>query len=131
MGALNPLLAQTASICARIVALAICRQFQVSRYGTRWMAPIAMCNASFPALTFLYGDFLPINLGDLRIPEPPRLLDRLRWAIRVRHNSPRTEECYVGWVERFIRFHRMRHPKTMGGARSNMSPRMSLASGGC
>ena len=37
--------------------------------------------------------------------EPPRLLDRLRHAGRVRRFFPRTEDCCAEWVERFIRFH--------------------------
>jgi hypothetical protein len=28
----------------------------------------------------------------------------------ARHYSPRTVEAYVGWIARFIRFHRGRHP---------------------
>lgn len=46
---------------------------------------------------------------------PPRLLDRLREEIRVRHFSFRTEETYLGWVRRFILFHGKRHPASMGG----------------
>ena len=44
--------------------------------------------------------------------EAPRLLDQMRRAIRVRHYSIRTEEAYLGWVNRFFRFHR-RHPKEL------------------
>ena len=44
----------------------------------------------------------------------PRLLDRLRAEIRVRHYSLRTEETYVGWVRKFILFHGKRHPGSMG-----------------
>ena len=47
---------------------------------------------------------------------PPRLLDRLREALRARHYSRRTEEAYAGWVRRYVRFHRLRHPETMGAA---------------
>ena len=43
-----------------------------------------------------------------------RLLDRVREAIRTRHYSYRTEEAYVGWIRRFILFHRKRHPADMG-----------------
>src|SRR6185295_14179104 len=43
----------------------------------------------------------------------PRLLDRVRLAIRMRHYSPRTEEAYVEWIRRFILFHGKRHPQTM------------------
>jgi integron integrase len=41
---------------------------------------------------------------------PPRLLDQLRDALRLRHRSRRTEEAYLHWVRRFIRFHGLRHP---------------------
>ncbi len=47
-------------------------------------------------------------------PAAPRLLDRVRQAIRLRHMSPRTEEAYVGWIRRFILFHDKRHPDQMG-----------------
>ena len=44
----------------------------------------------------------------------PRLLDRVRRAIRVRHYSRRTESAYTQWIVRFIRFHGIRHPEEMG-----------------
>ncbi len=44
----------------------------------------------------------------------PRLLPSVRRALRVRHYSRRTEEAYVGWVRRFVRFHGLRHPAEMG-----------------
>ena len=43
-----------------------------------------------------------------------KLLVRLRQAIRLHHYSPRTEEAYVGWVRRFVRFNAMRHPSELG-----------------
>ncbi len=46
-------------------------------------------------------------------PEP-KLLDRVRAAVRLRHYSPRTAEAYVFWVRRFVLFHGKRHPSTMG-----------------
>lgn len=46
--------------------------------------------------------------------DAPRLLDQMREAIRTRHYSYRTETQYLGWVRRFIRFHRMQHPAGMG-----------------
>jgi integron integrase len=46
-------------------------------------------------------------------PQPPKLLDRVRAACRVRHYSIRTEDAYAQWVERFIRFHKLRHPDKM------------------
>lgn len=58
-----------------------------------------------------------------RIPRPPdraadapRLLDRVREALAVRHRSPRTIEAYVGWVRRYVRFHGNRHPRELGAA---------------
>src|SRR5438034_10846288 len=47
-------------------------------------------------------------------PHPPRLLDRVREAIRVRHYSRRTEKAYVHRIRRFIFFHDKRHPADMG-----------------
>jgi integron integrase len=46
----------------------------------------------------------------------PKLLTRLRTAVRARHYSPRTEQSYVGWVKRFVRFHGRRHPAALGEA---------------
>ena len=45
--------------------------------------------------------------------QPPRLLDRVRKELRVRHRSSRTEEAYVHWIRRFILFHGKRHPAEM------------------
>jgi integrase len=45
----------------------------------------------------------------------PRLLDRVREALRARHYSRRTEKAYVAWSRRFILFHGKRHPAEMGG----------------
>jgi integrase len=59
-------------------------------------------------------------LGELPFPQPPRLLDRVRRLLRLRHYSPRTEDCYVDWVTRFVRFHCLRHPNTMGAAEIEM-----------
>lgn len=48
--------------------------------------------------------------------QPPKLLDRMRAAIRVRHYSLATERTYIGWIKRFIYFHQKRHPQDMGAA---------------
>jgi integron integrase len=45
--------------------------------------------------------------------QPPKLLDRLRQACRVRHYSLRTEDAYHDWCRRFILFHGKRHPQEM------------------
>ena len=46
--------------------------------------------------------------------DSPKLLDRLRIQIRLRHYSLRTEQAYVDWARRYILFHGKRHPKEMG-----------------
>jgi site-specific recombinase XerD len=45
--------------------------------------------------------------------QPPKPLDRVRAVCRVRHYSIRTEDAYHDWIERFIRFHGIRHPQEM------------------
>ncbi len=50
---------------------------------------------------------------------PPKLLERMRAAFRSRHYSPRTEETYINWVIRYIRFHDMKHPADMAEAEVN------------
>jgi hypothetical protein len=81
----------------------------------------------------------PAGVGDLRPaarPSPsatrlspaspaqsrlPKLLDRLREALRSRHYSRlsavaqagRAEQCYYHWVKRFIFFHHLRHPHVL------------------
>jgi len=44
----------------------------------------------------------------------PRLLDRVRERIRVKHYSIRTERAYVHWIRSFILYHGKRHPQEMG-----------------
>lgn len=44
----------------------------------------------------------------------PRLLDRVREEIRLRHYSIRTEKSYINWITRFILFHDKQHPQNMG-----------------
>jgi integron integrase len=44
------------------------------------------------------------------------LLQEMRRALRVRRYSMRTEEAYVSWVKRFIRFHGHRHPRELGAS---------------
>src|SRR2546425_1417097 len=46
----------------------------------------------------------------------PKLLTLVRRAIRLRHYSRHTEEAYVAWVRRFVRFAGLRHPALLGEA---------------
>lgn len=49
---------------------------------------------------------------------PPKsvLLQAVRDRARYRRFSPRTEQAYTSWITRFIRYHQLRHPKTMGAS---------------
>jgi len=51
---------------------------------------------------------------DVTMAEPPKLLDRVRDEIRMRHYSRRTEEAYAHWIRRYVVFHRKRHPRDLG-----------------
>lgn len=42
-----------------------------------------------------------------------KLLDQVRDVMRLKHYSLRTERTYCDWIERFIRFHGLRHPEEM------------------
>lgn len=44
----------------------------------------------------------------------PKLLDRVRWHLRAKHYSIRTEQAYTDWIRRFILFHGKRHPRSLG-----------------
>ena len=68
---------------------------------------------------WVYPISYPHRVALVREPDPngapkPRLLDRVRAAVRARHYSRRTEEAYVAWIRRYIFFHGKRHPTEMG-----------------
>jgi integron integrase len=48
--------------------------------------------------------------------KPKKLLDQVCDVMRLKHYSLRTEWTYCDWIERFIRFHDLRHPREMGDA---------------
>ena len=52
--------------------------------------------------------------GACSTPNPSRLSEQVRNAIRLRHYSIRTEQSYLDWIKRFILFHHKKHPKEMG-----------------
>jgi integron integrase len=58
---------------------------------------------------------LPPALYETLAPQP-RLLDRVRAAVRSHHYSRGTEKAYVHWIKRYIFFHGKRHPAEMGAA---------------
>jgi site-specific recombinase XerD len=64
--------------------------------------------------------------------KPPKLLDRVRATLRTNRYSPRTEQVYVEWIKRFIRFHGVRHPQEMGAEEvkaflSHLATQMNVA----
>ena len=69
------------------------------------------------------------NSGYSRSPSPAKkskspLLQQVRNELRRRNMSIRTEEAYLQWLDRFLRFHKdqagqWRHPRDMGSAEVN------------
>ena len=43
----------------------------------------------------------------------PQLLQQVRDVIRVKHYSIRTEQAYLNWIKKFIRFHNKQHPANL------------------
>jgi hypothetical protein len=82
------------------------------------------------AILFLYRQILnrpldlPADAPAALAPAGPRaaadpiaaLLDQAREALRVKHYAIRTEQAYLDWIKRFIRYHANRHPRELGGA---------------
>jgi len=58
------------------------------------------------------SDDAPIS-AETNKPQP-RLEDQLRWVIKRRQMSPRTEETYVQWYKRYVLHFNKRHPREMG-----------------
>src|SRR5690349_20674611 len=46
--------------------------------------------------------------------DTPHLLIQVRECLRALHYSLRTEETYLHWIKRFLRFHGKRHPADLG-----------------
>jgi hypothetical protein len=43
-----------------------------------------------------------------------KIEDKIRSKIRTLHYSIRTEETYVNWYRKFVKFHKLKHPLDMG-----------------
>jgi integron integrase len=46
--------------------------------------------------------------------KPTKLLDQARKTLRLKHYAYSTERSYLNWIRRFIRFHNLQHPRTLG-----------------
>jgi len=85
------------------------------------MPPRPTGAASPPPGTIPTRNPVPVSVSDQPsisatvqpLGQQPKLLDRLREALRARHYSPRTEESYRQWAKRYIFFHNVRHPADM------------------
>lgn len=55
-----------------------------------------------------------MEMANPATPDPRTLLGQFKAQIRLRHYSLRTEEAYVYWARRYLRFHHHRHPREMG-----------------
>jgi integron integrase len=44
---------------------------------------------------------------------PPRLLDQVRRALRVRQRSLRTEKAYCAWIRRYVLYWKLVHPREL------------------
>ncbi len=54
--------------------------------------------------------------NEARTKATPRLSDRARSAMRLRHFSKSTEDAYLGWMRRYYEFHGRRDPAELGAA---------------
>jgi site-specific recombinase XerD len=61
-----------------------------------------------------FGTILSMSPSNAAVASSPKLLDRVRWHLRVKHYSIRTEQAYLDWIRRYILFHHKRHPNEMG-----------------
>jgi hypothetical protein len=48
------------------------------------------------------------------MPEGRGLFEVARERIRTRHLAFRTEQAYLQWMRRYVKFHGRRHPRDMG-----------------
>jgi integrase len=79
------------------------------------LIPVDKTHENRPASLMPPNRFQPQDPPAVGTTPAPRLLDRLRHAIRVQHYSIRTEDVYVDWVRRFILFfYHKRHPQELG-----------------
>lgn len=81
----------------------------------RWIAEIEECTLVDGAVEseWLIRDSEGNDEPSPRTP-PPRLGDRARAAMRLRHFSRRTESAYLHWMRRYFEFHGRRDPKELG-----------------
>ena len=97
----------------------------VSRFGDRQEEPqparAEFAASARPGTLAWTGPDLPDRMPEPAPPNQPRLLDRVRHAIRARHYSLRTEEAYVGWIRATSSFTTSAIPPRWASPRSTPS----------
>src|SRR5439155_17272764 len=74
-----------------------------------------LSRAILSCLKSAHAEMIPLVIpSNATVASSPKLLDRVRWRLRVKHYSIRTEQAYIDWIRRYILFHRKRHPNEMG-----------------
>src|SRR5439155_20059746 len=81
---------------------------------------------------FLNKTLTPIGLKCrpvlyLKSQKKPKLLDRVREIIRLRHYSLRTEQVYIHWIRSFILFHRKLSCGDAGSRHRPISPHLAVS----
>jgi len=56
---------------------------------------------------------LPLPDPAISAPPPQDVYDEITTALRTRRYSARTIEAYIGWTQRYVRFHGLRHPRDL------------------
>jgi len=59
------------------------------------------------------------GMGSVMESDRPGLLATYCQALQARHYARRTVQTYERWIRRILRYHRMRHPREMGGPEIN------------
>ena len=44
----------------------------------------------------------------------PKLIEKVREVLHLKHDSPKTEESYVHGIRQFVRYYHLRHPHALG-----------------
>lgn len=88
-------------------------EFRRPRYSDAKLGVREQCAGLTAEVVKVTNESLPMPTA---ASSPPKLLDRVRWHLRVKHYSIRTEQAYVDWIRRYILFHRKRHPEELGEA---------------
>ena len=96
--------------CSRFIGVERVARKGLSEFG---VFRVACARLSFSKFLDTIAGVLP-STATAAVASSPKLLDRVRWRLRGKHYSIRTEEAYIDWIRRYILFHRKRHPNEMG-----------------